>query len=307
VSPEDLLWDNWIVRWRGDALYHRFSLSAPGDISPSERHRRARILHWTSPDLGTWSPAGTALELGETGGFDDGAHWSGCALDLGDRLALFFTGVRIGPGMEQSIGAAFSQDGRRFIKDPEPVLAPDAGPGYDLSPSGGIPMAWRDPFVFEEPGSGRRRMVFSAKRTGGRACVGAAEALDESLTRWKALPPLDLPAEHAQIEVPSVISHGGTLYCLINTTDAASDDPREARFAVRAYRAGSIAGPWAAAAPDGGLVLGPEAGIYALTPFQRKDGSWAAPAFKTDGKEDAFRWAGPFSLDLRAGRLSVVL
>ncbi|MFC1679981.1 glycoside hydrolase family 68 protein, partial [Elusimicrobiota bacterium] len=158
------LWDNWACRYAGDGLIHRFSLAAPGTLPPEKRHEHARIHHWTSVNGREWAPLGPALAPGPPGGFDDQALWSGCAVDTGGRLALFYTGVRSGRERGQRICAAFSTDGKAFEKHAGPVLEPDELYGYDTGASDGLVMAWRDPCVFQDPDSGRWHMVFSAKR-----------------------------------------------------------------------------------------------------------------------------------------------
>ncbi|MFH1724473.1 MAG: hypothetical protein ABII00_07615 [Elusimicrobiota bacterium] len=265
------LWDNWVSPFAKDGLLHRFSLAAPKTVEPEKRHALAAIHHWTSSDAGTWSGRGPAIAAGPTGSFDDGTVWSGSAVDDGGRLALFYTGLRAGPGKRQSIGVAFSEDGRAFRKHGSPVLEPAAGPGYDPAGDADVPMAWRDPHVFRDPGTGRWHMLFSARREGAepKGCVGHAASADASLNRWRLLPPLALPRAYLQMEMPSILFRDGEAYCFCSTTDAPDADRPDANASVRVYKAPGLEGPWSPAGPGGGdLLLGPESGIYAASVFR---------------------------------------
>jgi len=243
VSAPRYLWDNWACRRKADGLIHRFALTAPRSLRPEERHAHAEIHRWTSADGADWTPHGPVLARRPA--------WSGCATDLGARMALFFTGVEPEPERRQTIRAAFSTDGETFTEHPAPLLEPSTQHGYDTGDADGVIMAWRDPFVFRDQ-SGAWRMLFSAKNEG--SCVGQAAAEDDSLTRWKLLPPLDLPARYPQMELPGVMHAKDAVYCLVSTTDA-----------VRAYRAATLDGPWEPAGEEGDLVLNRDTGIYAAT------------------------------------------
>ena len=291
------LWDNWLSYYHGDALLHRFSLAAPRAVTPEERHLNAAIHHWTSTDGATWSYRGVAVDRGPAGGFDSQAVWSGCAVDLGRCLALFYTGVQQGDGRRQTICAAFSEDGLRFTKQPFPILDPGGEElGYDLGDEEGVGMAWRDPFVFQDPDSGAWHMIFSAKRPRPlpKGCFGHAIALDDQLHRWELRPPIDLPTSYVQMECPAMLSHQGQWYCFASTKDRGVDLESEANAAIRAWRAESLGGPWKPAGSDGqDVILDHNHHLYAAS-FVRLPGAGDqvfATGFFSQSHARAYTWA----------------
>lgn len=59
----------------------------------------------------------------------------------------------------------------------------------------GVVFAWRDPYYFRDPRSGRSFVTFTARTantrfTGWNGCIGLAVADDEALSSWTLLPPL---------------------------------------------------------------------------------------------------------------------
>ncbi len=293
------LWDNWLCHFSKDGLLHRFSLAAPRTLTSAERHFHAAIHHWTSDDDGrTWRYRGIAIDRGLPDSFDGQAAWSGCAVDLGDRLALFYTGVEVGDDRRQTLAVAFAEDGLHFTKQAVPILEP-AGEelGYHLGNGDGVVMAWRDPYVFQDPDRGEWHMVFSAKRE-RPVCRGGfahAVALDETMLRWELRPPIDLPDCYHQMECPAILYQNGHVYCIASTKDRAADDAKTANTAIRAWRAPSLEGPWQAAG-DGGrdLILDHNHNLYAAT-FVRLPGKgdqvFATGFFSAGDDGRAYSWA----------------
>ncbi len=297
------LWDHWTVAY--DSRLYRFSLVAPRQLSPDERHFRSELHYWISEDGELWEHRGVAVRPGEPGSFDAQAIWSGCAAASGEpggRLTLFYTGVAEGAERLQTISAAFLDgDGGGFEKLGRPVLEPTEHPDYDLGAGEAI-RAWRDPCVFRlEDGW---HMVFSAKRRSPdeeKGALGHAVAVDESLERWELRPPLDLPAAYLQMECPAVVEHDGEIYCFVTTRDRVLS-PRDlavpgnhAGDALRVYRAPALDGPWIPAGrPDrrgGDLVLdAAAANIYAVTLTQVPGRGLLGSGFFTRHHHRAYTW-----------------
>ena len=291
------LWDNWLCHFERDGLLHRFSLAAPRSLTSSERHFHAAIHHWTTSDGKEWRYRGIAVERGLPESFDGQAAWSGCAVDLGHCLALFYTGLRVGEDRRQTIAAAFAEDGIHFTKQTCPILEPGGVElGYYLGADDGVDMAWRDPFVFQPPDSDEWHMVFSAKRE-RPVCRGGfahAVALDRSLRRWELRPPIDLPHCYLQMECPTILYQDGYVFCIASTKDRPVDHPVEANTAIRAWRAPALEGPWEPAGADGrDLMLDHSHHLYAAT-FVRLPGEGHqvfATGFFSESHARAYTWA----------------
>ncbi len=289
--------DNWLCHFEGDGLLHRFSLAAPRSLASAERHFHAAIHHWTNRDGEQWRYRGIAVERGLPESFDGQAAWSGCAVDMGCCLALFYTGLGIGDDRRQTIAMAFTEDGHRFTKQACPVLEPGGEElGYHLGDGDGVVMAWRDPFVFQPPGSGEWHMVFSAKRE-RPVCKGGfahAVALDDSLSRWQLRKPIDLPDCYLQMECPHILYQGGYVFCIASTKDRAVEHAADANTAIRAWRAPSLEGPWEAAGAGGrDLILDHRHHLYAAT-FVRLPGKGEqvfATGFFSESHARAYTWA----------------
>ena len=292
------LWDNWLCHFEKDGLLHRFSLAAPRTLESAERHFHAAIHHWTTSDGKQWRYRGIAVERGLPDSFDGQAAWSGCAVDLGPCLALFYTGLGVGDDRRQTIAVAFAEDGLHFTKQARPILEPGGEElGYHLGDEDGVVMAWRDPFVFQPPDSGEWHMVFSAKRE-RPVCRGGfahAVALDQSLLRWELRPPIDLPNCYHQMECPAILYQGDYVYCVASTKDRAVDGAAEANTAIRAWRATKLEGPWEPAGAGGrDLILDHDHNLYAAT-FVRLPGEgnqvYATGFFSESDDVRAYTWA----------------
>ncbi|QDS98528.1 glycoside hydrolase family 68 protein [Adhaeretor mobilis] len=306
--PEHLYrWDNWTTRSRIDNRLHRFSLTAPRELNPDERHLNAIISHWVSTDGTSWEPWGAALSPGKEGAPDEQAVWSGSAVDLPTGLALFYTGVSRGPQSRQTICVAFSGNGRDFIKHPTPILEP-CPDGYDITDTDGVIMSWRDPHVFNLPADNSWHMLFGAKHTGDtpRGTIGHAVAEDDTLLRWNLRPPLDLPSNYTQMECPSILLSGKQIFLVCSSKDHLVPDEKQAGLATRVFSAKDIDGPWKAAGPDGSdLLLDWRAHCYALAflPADPSNNSAALAGFSTRNAERPYSWSPPLAVHREGDRL----
>lgn len=162
---------NGLIQWQG--AYHLFYQYNP----KGAWHERVHWGHAVSQDLVHWQDLPVALTPTE-GGIDDGGCWSGCAVDQGDHVRLFYTGVR-----PQVVCTATSDqpDLRAWEKDPTPLIdAPPPG----IHP--GTPADFRDPYVWREDDGWY--MVIGAREEG----VGGLALLyrSDDLKTWDYLHPL---------------------------------------------------------------------------------------------------------------------
>lgn len=251
--PDHWLWDFWFAQDGPDV--HAFFLHAPRSLGdPELRHHHARIGHAVSRDLHRWRLLPEALATGPPGAFDDLATWTGSVIRHDGRWHLFYTGLssRDG-GAVQRIGVATSLDLIRWDRqDGQAVL--EADPRWYEQPGPDTDPAWRDPWVFWDEGSRRFHMLVSARvhhgPSDGRGVIGHAWSPD--LRSWQVGPPLSMPGEFRQLEVPQLVQLGGAwriLFC------ARAQDHSAARLA----RPGVVA--------EGGthyLIAGSKFGRYVL-------------------------------------------
>lgn len=130
-------------------------------------------MHWghaASRDLAHWEDFPIALAPDQP--YEDGC-FSGCAVDAGGVLTLFYTAHRDGPPLRESQCAARSFDGgRTFVKDPQNPLIP--------APPEGFSADFRDPKVWR--GGGGWHMIVGSSH-GGRGCALLYDSPD--LSRWE--------------------------------------------------------------------------------------------------------------------------
>lgn len=227
--PEHLLWDFWFAPKRPGEPYTLFHLEAPATLpDPEGRHVVAEIGQAVSDDLVRWRRTGTVLGQGQPGSWDDRAIWTGCCVRHGETAYLFYTALSttdLGPGLVQRIGVATSTDLRSWRRHPgNPILTADPR-WYETAadhPRGDE--ACRDPFVLWDAARGEWLMVYCARAKDGpldaRGTVGAARSSD--LLTWEPLPPLDVPREFGQLEVPQIVPLAGRWYLVFCTFDHAA-------------------------------------------------------------------------------------
>jgi beta-fructofuranosidase len=228
--PDRWIWDFWLAQDGPD--HHLFFLQAPKHLEdPDLRHRHATVGHAVSHDLRSWEILPDALGPGPAGSFDDGAIWTGSVIRAGGRWCMLYTGVRAGGGLEQRIGLATSDDLVTWERWAVPVLEPEPR-WYEPADHARWPNhAWRDPWVFEEPGTGAFVALITARtRRGpvdGRGVIAAARS--EDLVSWEVLPPVTEPGDFHQLEVPQLVRIDGSYHLLFTATAADHSSSRRRR------------------------------------------------------------------------------
>lgn len=226
IPEEHYLWDFWLVsprEWRDQhALYQLFYLQAPRRIDdPNLRHGVATVGHAVSHDLRHWVHRGTVLEAGQPGNWDDRAIWTG-SVTIRDNLAyMFYTAISNAEQVPfQRIGLATSADLAHWQRHPNnPLLEVDTRWYEPQSTEQGGTQAWRDPHVVYASDEQAYYMFLSARVNegshDGRAVIGLARSAD--LLSWEVLPPVSIPGDFTEMEVPQVVPLNGRYYLLFCT------------------------------------------------------------------------------------------
>src|SRR3954447_12399113 len=247
--PDAWTWDFWVADTGTE--YHLFFLYASRALhDPDRRHVRASIGHAVSTDLIRWHRLADALVRGDRPSFDDLATWTGSVLRAPDgSWLMFYTGAtERGSALIQSIGLATSTDLITWHKSPaNPVLTADPRWYERSGDSSWVDEAWRDPWVFADPGGDGWHMLITARATDGpvddRGVIGHARSTD--LVTWTARPPLTKPgAGFGQLEVPQVEQVDGRCVLLFSCL--------RAELAAGRKATGASGGVWAVTA-DGPL------------------------------------------------------
>ncbi|MEV6873249.1 glycosyl hydrolase family 32 [Amycolatopsis sp. NPDC051128] len=290
--PDSWVWDFWFAD-DGDR-YHLFFLYASRALhDPEARHYRASVGHAVSTDLVHWTRIEDALVRADAPAFDDLATWTGSVVRHPDGTwFLFYTGATRAAGGKnvQRIGYATSPDLVTWQRSPEnPILAADSG-WYETLDAGWHDEAFRDPWVFADPGGDGWHMLITARAGTGepfeRGVVGHAVSPD--LRHWELRPPLTAPGPRGfgQLEVlQAEVVDGRPVLLFSCLAEHASSDRRAT---------GTTGGIWAA--PAVGL-LGPF-DIAAAEPVtddrfysgrlirRRSDDRWVLLAFHNRDEQD---------------------
>ena len=286
------VWDYWFAD--DGERYHLFFLYASRALhDPEARHYRASVGHAVSDDLVTWTRVADALVRGEAGSFDDLATWTGSTVRGADGLwYLFYTGSTLADGGKniQRVGYATSPDLVVWTKAPGSVVEA-AAPWYETIDSGAWhDEAFRDPWVFPDPGGDGWHMLVTARAPEGpvfgRGVVGHAWSPD--LRTWELRPPLTAPSEKGfgQLEVTQVEVVDGRpvllFSCLAEHGMPARAPERGGTWAVPAE---SLLGPFdiEAAYPITDEIL-----YVGRLLRRRDDGQWLLFAFRHLDGEGAF-------------------
>lgn len=249
--PHAWVWDCWIAD--DGANYHLFFLYAPRTLrDPALRHRRASIGHAVSVDLRSWTQVGDALAAGPPESFDGIATWTGSVVPAPDGTwMMYYTGINtVSDTIVQRIGMAASSDLFAWSKyDGNPVLEADPQWYETLDDHEWHDVAWRDPWVFADPGGDGWHMLITARANVGasddRGVIGHARSPD--MYSWTAQPPLSQSgAGFGQLEVPQVAEIDGRAALIFSCLTGEYADWRR--------RSGASAGVWAVPAPS---LLGP--------------------------------------------------
>ncbi len=254
-----------------------------------------------------------ALVRSDAPAFDDLATWTGSVVRHPDGTwFLFYTGARLAPDGKnvQRIGYATSPDLTTWTKSGEAVLEATA-PWYEkLADQAWHDEAFRDPWVFPDPGGNGWHMLLTARAPqgpiAGRGVIGHAWSAD--LRTWELREPLSSPSMDGfgQLEVIQVEVVDGRPVLIFSCLGVhAMPSRRAANGAVWAMPAESLLGPFdvEAAYPltDSSLYVG-------RLLRRRVDGRWYLFAFRHLGPDGRFLGGitDPMPVGWRGDRLTIL-
>ncbi len=290
--PDSWVWDFWFAD--DGEQYHLFFLYASRALrDPDLRHGRASVGHAVSKDLRTWERLPDALVRGDAPAFDDVATWTGSVVrSPNGTWHMFYTGTSAPDGaFIQTIGLATSDDLLSWRKhEANPIVAADPRWYEKYDGTTWVDEAWRDPWVFADPGGDGWHMLITARANHGdvdnRAVVGHARS--EDLVRWEVQPPLSEPgAGFGHLEVFQVEVVEGRVVLLFNCLRGELAESRRATDVtggVWTLVADSLTGPFdiASARPltDDSMYVG--------RLIRDRDGAWVMLAFHNTGPDGLF-------------------
>lgn len=250
---------NGVIQWQGQ--YHLFYQYNP--LGPW--HERIHWGHAVSDDLVHWRDLPVVLAPTD-GGPDEEGCWSGCAVDLGEEVALFYTGVH-----PQVVCTARSSDPdlRTWRKAAAPLI--------ETPPSGihpGSPADFRDPFVWREDDGWY--MVIGSRKLGEGGLVLLYRS--DNLRTWTYLHPLFEGDLHQTVpfwpgtmwECPNFFYLDGTPVLVVSVQNKAAGD-----LLYPAYYAGSLRA-WRLVPQQSGKI--------------DHGGSFYAPLTMVDDRERRLMW-----------------
>ncbi|MGP3919395.1 hypothetical protein [Nonomuraea sp. 10N515B] len=203
------VWDFWLAD--DGETYHLYFLKAPKAIGdPDQRHWNVSIGHAVSADLTDWTVLPDALAPSSSPAFDDYTTWTGSIVRADDGTwHMFYTGTSHAErGLKQRIGLATSDDLHTWRKHGTAAILESDPRWYEqLQTARWADEAWRDPWVFRDPGGDGWHMLITARSQVGdpdqRGVIGHARSHD--LLTWETQPPLSAPGTgFGHLEVPQV-------------------------------------------------------------------------------------------------------
>ena len=194
-------WDTWYVPI-GDSV-HMFHLQVkrPGSLRPDADHET--IGHAVSRDLIDWEELPTALRKGPPGSYDQGALFTGYAVEQAGTIYLFYCGN--GPDA-QTICLATSTDGIHFQKyEHNPIIKAD-GQKYVLRDC-------RDIVVMKDPGNPQAWIGYVVMRNKDGCAYVLCRSQD--LYHWEVGEPVFQPqGRYDTFEVAEVFALDGKWYTI---------------------------------------------------------------------------------------------
>lgn len=240
ILPDYDLWDVWPVREPDGAVSSIargelwIALSAPAIGHPDVRHDIAR-LRLLAKRGGRWTDTGPVFP---DGGSLGSREWAGSAIhrSADSSLTVFYTAAgRRGERRRTFVQRIAQATGRLVVTDSAIGLTDWSDHRESVQADGAIYVraeeehgepgfikAFRDPFFFRDPRSGRDYLLFTGSlgyaKTDFNGAVGIAEAVDDSWSRWSLLPPL-LHADgvNNELERPHVVFHDRRYYVFFST------------------------------------------------------------------------------------------
>ncbi|WP_226023896.1 glycoside hydrolase family 68 protein [Halomicrobium salinisoli] len=278
------LWDTWLLRNRFgevttiDGWRVAFSLTAPADLSPRDRHDVASIRYFYSRDGKQWECGGELFE-GDAYGQ---RQWSGSAVyDDGD-LYVFYTATghrgdteitdtqRIAGATTDRVGTATEAVTIEGPWSHEILLEPD-GDWYETEgQSEGMTYTFRDPWFYEDPRTGETYLLFEANtplsetddtcgdgtdRRQYNGCVGVAVSPSRDPFDWELRAPLLVgTGVNHELERPHVVRHDDRYYLFVSTHRHMFAPGVEGYEGLYGWVADSFRGPYRPI-NDSGLVV----------------------------------------------------
>ena len=279
------IWDSWPIDDGDD--HHLFYLQAPRTLGdPDLRHRHASIGHAVSKDYERWIVLPDALGPSGPPAWDDLATWTGSVV-RGDTGSwhLFYTAIsRTDDGRIQRIGRADSDDLITWRRSADrPLLEADPRWYETCELMSWREVAWRDPWVFRDPGGDGWHMLITARAVGAaRNDDGVvAHARSHDLMSWTIEEPLCRPgAGFGQLEVPQSKVIDGRPVLVFTCHPEEQTAARRAGsgdYCTWSVPSPGVLGPWdiAAARP-----FTAEPDLFAAPLVRRRDGGWAFVGFR---------------------------
>ncbi|MCU1490814.1 MAG: hypothetical protein JWM85_2219, partial [Acidimicrobiaceae bacterium] len=296
------VWDLWLVD--DGARFHIFFLYASRALKdPDKRHFHAGVGHAVSEDLASWTRVSDALVHDEEPSFDDLAIWTGSIVRGGTgEWLLFYTGSsRAEAGLVQRIGLARSSDLFTWERvGGGPLLEADGRWYEKLSDRSWPDEAWRDPWVFPDPGGDGWHMLITARskvgEARGRGVIGHARSSD--LLHWQAQPPLSAPgAGFGQLEVPQVEMFDDGPGIIFSCLGSELTDGVPGTGGIWVAPAESLTGPF----DLGKARLLTDESLYSGRAIRNRSGRWILLAFENRDSDGHFVGAICDPLLLSAG------
>lgn len=305
-------WDFWLADDGRD--YHLYFLKAPRSIGdPDQRHWNVTVGHAVSADLAHWSLAEDALGPAACPAFDDMTTWTGSVARGPDGTwFMFYTGGGSRErGLKQRIGLATSADLYHWDRHPaSPVLETDSR-WYEQLPGASWPdEAWRDPWVFPDPGGDGWHMLITGRSRHGpadrRGVIGHARSDD--LVHWQAGPPLSDLDGFGQAEVPQVEvidGHPVLLFSCLTSELSADRRAAGAQGGIWSVPCESLLGPFDLSS----AVRVTDQTLYSGRLIRDRAGQWLMLAFRNADGEGRFvgEITDPMPVSWAPGRTGLVI
>jgi beta-fructofuranosidase len=283
------VWDIWLADDGTD--FHLFFLRASRALhDPGRRHHRASVGHTVSTDLTSWSLLPDALVAADHDAWDDLATWTGSVVRGPEKWMMYYTGVsRHENGLIQRIGLATSDDMITWHRHPgNPIAEADSRWYEKLDPASWFDEAWRDPWVFADPGGDGWHMLVTARAATGpaddRGVIGHLRSHD--LTTWETKPPLSGPSGFGHLEVPQVEVVDGHPVLLFSCMEGELAHSRTDRAGgVWSAPGSSVLGPFDI---QNGARLIADRSLYSGRLIQDRAGAWQLLGFVNNDGDGSF-------------------